>query len=135
MRWLRFSLVPALAALAATFALLPRTGAAVEIEMVEGGPGIVRFTPSDVHIDVGDRVAFTNTTERSHTASCVGCDRALAWSTGVVQPGQTVFVTFPQEGAFTYGDPSSPPDSRALLQVGDVQPAQSPSPSPSPSPA
>ncbi len=134
MKWLRFSIVPALACLAAFIALLPTTGADATMR-IKTSVGPLRFVPSDVHIEPGDRIAFVNETDSTHTATCMNCPRGRDWSTGSIQPGQTIFVTFPDEGRFQVQDDHAPTEDPAQIEVGDPPATTSPAPSPSPSPS
>jgi len=88
----RFSIVPAAAALAALFIVLPQGGADAEVGMTGTAEAWV-FSPASVEIEPGDRVAFINETSVTHSATCEGCP----WDAGDVQPGETVMVTFDEE--------------------------------------
>lgn len=94
----RYALVPVVVALAAFFAVLPQTGADAEVT-IAGVPNRFSYQPSTVRVDPGERVAFTNDTRRTHTATCTqpGC-----WDSGDIQPGETVFVTMEEEGSYGF---------------------------------
>ncbi len=98
--WVRYSLLPAAIALAALFIVLPRTGADVTIKFLGSDPNF-RLQPTTLRVEPGARVAFENDTRVTHTATCGTCAKD-AWDTGDVQPGATVFLTFDDEGSFTY---------------------------------
>lgn len=95
---LKVSIVPAIVGLSALFLALPQTGATATVEMVTATGGF-RFASADIHAGTGARIAFENRTAVTHTATCGGC----AWDTADVQPGQTVTLAFPEDGAFSYG--------------------------------
>lgn len=95
-RWFR-SLVPAVAALAAVFIVLPQGGGDATVHMVAAGDGW-GFRPATVRLEPGGRVAFVNDTGVTHTATCSGCP----WDTGDVQPGQTVLLPFLDTAAYRF---------------------------------
>jgi len=123
-RGMRNSIIPTVAALAALFIVLPKTGAGAEVVMV-GDTGAWRFEPAELRIEVGARVAFVNQTGVTHTADCVGCP----WSAGDVQPEQTRTVVFRTDGAFQYGCRYHPDLMAGILIVGAPPPSPPPSPS------
>lgn len=79
----KISIIPAVAALAALFMVLPSRPTGVEVKMV-AGQGRYRFVPDEVNIRVGQAVTFVNDSRATHTATCDGCP----WDTGPLQPGQ-----------------------------------------------
>ncbi len=97
-RWIRFSLFPAAVAFAALFIALPQTGADTTIKIVNRS-GTPTLTPSVLSVKAGARVAFENDTRQTQTATCLNCSTKAAWDSGDIQPGQTVFVTLPDEAA------------------------------------
>lgn len=116
------SLLPALAALAVLFIVLPRGGGDADVRMVAADAGWA-FDPAQIEVSVGARVAFTNDGDVTHTATCVGCP----WDTGDVQPGATAFLTFEEDaryqffcryhgashgmtGVLVVGEPTAPPE-------------------------
>jgi plastocyanin len=109
------SVIPVMAALAALFLVLPSTGADATIT-ITGEPGAWRFEPADLRIEPGQRVVFVNESGQTHTADCVGCP----WSTGDVQPAESVFVPFPEESGFTFQCRYHPEQLQGVLRVGDA---------------
>jgi plastocyanin len=120
-RGLRYSILPAVAALSAFFVVLPTTGADARIKIVDAGAGWA-FSPATVRVEPGARIAFVNQTGVTHAADCDACP----WTSGDVEPGQTRMVTFPSEigsgfhcryhpelmtGSLTVGTPPSPSPS------------------------
>jgi plastocyanin len=122
---MRYSIIPTVAALAALFIVLPKTGAGAEVTMI-GDTGAWRFEPAALEVEPGARVAFVNETGATHTADCVGCP----WSTGDVQPEQTRTVVFRTEGVYPFGCRYHPDLMTGTLIVGTPPPGSSPSPSP-----
>ena len=55
------------------------------------------YRPATVEIDKGDRVVFSNTAPRAHTAT-----RAGVFNTKRIKPGRSVGVRFGQRGTFPY---------------------------------
>jgi plastocyanin len=132
---LRVSIFPAVAALAALFIVLPQRGADATIEMV-GSTGAWRFQPAGpLRVDPGDRVAFSNDSRVTHTATCVATGDqtgACPWDSGDVQPGQTVFVTLPDDEAlYTF---ACRYHGRQLQMAGTIDTTAGSGTSPAPSP-
>lgn len=55
------------------------------------------FHPGALHVQKGSRVAFTNSSGVTHTAT-----RAGSFDTGRIKPGTSVVVHFTQKGTFAY---------------------------------
>jgi plastocyanin len=55
------------------------------------------FHPGTLRINKGARVAFTNSSDVTHTAT-----RAGSFDTGRIKPGTTVVVRFTHKGTFAY---------------------------------
>jgi plastocyanin len=55
------------------------------------------FHPGALHVTKGARVAFTNSSGVTHTAT-----RAGSFDTGRIKPGTSVVVRFTQKGTFAY---------------------------------
>jgi plastocyanin len=55
------------------------------------------FHPPTVHVKRGGKVAFTNASNVTHTATRVG-----SFDTGHIKPGTTSTVTFAKRGTFAY---------------------------------
>lgn len=130
MKILRVSILPALACLAAFFAFLPRTGADATVRIIRSTDGFI-FEPASIAVDPGQRIAFVNESKVTHTATCVGCPKGSTFDTGDVQPGQTIFATFPREGRFGYRDRYHP-EATGVVVAGNPPPEPAPSRSPSP---
>lgn len=88
-RWLKYSIIPAAAAFAALFAVLPPTGTGRKVSMVAAA-GSYRFRPAAVRVDAGGAVTFFNDSKVTHTATCDGCP----WDTGDLFPGQLRTLRF-----------------------------------------
>lgn len=124
----RYSIVPALGALAAVFLVLPTTGADATVTIAEVEGGAWAYEPAELSVAVGDRIAFTNETEVTHTANCLDCP----WKTGDIQPGQTKMVTFIEDLRATFVCRYHSELLVGTLVVGNPGPAES---APGPSPA
>jgi plastocyanin len=55
------------------------------------------YHPATLTIGAGTRVAFTNSSKVTHTAT-----RAGSFNTGHIKPGKSVIVRFTQKGTFSY---------------------------------
>ena len=97
MKFLRMSLLPAAIALSAVFLALPTTGAPVTVHIVRAGDGW-RFDPPAASLRAGKKIAFTNDTTTTHTATCDTC----GFDTRDIQPGQTAFITLRAPGTLGY---------------------------------
>ena len=132
-RALRYALMPAIAALAALFMIIPQEGAEATVTMTGDG-GTFTFEPAEVRLDSGEQIAFVNDTGTTHTATCTarGC-----FDSGDVQPGQTKFVTVDRAGSFDYfcryhgreGMSGRVLAGSEAARAADSQPSPSPSPS------
>ena len=131
-----------MAALAAVFLVLPQTGADATITVAEVAGGAWTYAPDELVIEAGQRVAFTNETETTHTADCIDCP----WSTGDIQPGQTKMVVFDEDlastfvcryhsevlvGSLTVGTPPAPDATPSPGSEG-VEPGSTTTPAPTP---
>ena len=113
----KVSILPAVAALAALFIVLPtRSGDATVA--IAGAGGEWRFEPAQVTIASGQLVAFRNETRVTHTADCVGCP----WRSGDIQPGQTRLVAFDEDATFEYRCRYHPDVLVGRLTVGEGGP-------------
>lgn len=125
MRLLRWSFVLVVACAAALAMALPHTGADATVRIVQSKGHFV-FVPEITRIEPGQRVAFVNETNQTHTAACLDCP----WDTGDIQPGQTKFMEFPETFSYPYGCRYHQELGRII--VGNAEPSPSPSPSPAP---
>jgi plastocyanin len=131
----RVSILPVVGGLAALFLVLPHTGADAKIAMT-GPEGEWTFSPDELRAEPGARVAFTNRTHITHTATCAsfeGDPSPCTWDTGDVQPGQTVFVTLPDADAtYSFGCRYHARNfgmaGRLITGAGSSVPVPSPSP-------
>jgi len=130
-RMIKGSILPALAALAALFIVLPTGGGDAEVTMVSVADGGWAFQPAEIEVDEGARIAFSNDSTVTHTATCVGCP----WDTGDVQPGETVFLTFDDAARYQFfcRYHGSTGAMTGQLTVGNP-PASTPSPAAPPTP-
>lgn len=132
MKVARYSIVPVIVAFAAFFAVLPPTGADATIRIIDQGDAWV-FAPAAAQTPVGGRIAFRNESGQTHTATCGQPD---CWDSGDIQPGETVFVETPREGAFAFfcRYHQDSPGLTGQLTVGAPEPVPSSSADPVPSP-
>lgn len=128
-RGVRFSILPAVGALAAFFMVLPQTGGDATVEMVRAR-GSWRFDPQEIRVDLGERIAFVNDSSVTHTATCTSC-AGDAWDTGDVQPGQTKLLAFEETKSYLFACRyhGQVQGMTGQLTVGDAPPPPSPSPS------
>lgn len=117
----RVSILPAVAALAALFIVLPITGANATV-VIAGTAPEWRYEPTQATIAVGERFAFRNETGVTHTADCVGCP----WRSGDIQPGQTTFLPFEEDASFEYRCRYHPEVLVGRLTVGEGGPLPAP---------
>jgi len=125
-RGFRYSVIPATAALAAFFLVLPITGSDSVVRMV-GEPGTFAFEPATIRIEPGERIGFSNESGSTHTAECVACP----WATGDVQPQDLRMVAFNEVGSFEFRCRYHP-EMTGIVGVGTEPVAPDPAPDPAP---
>lgn len=128
MRGLRTSVIPATVALAAFFLVLQVTGGDTVVRMT-GELGSFSFDQQAIRIEPGQRIAFQNDTQVTHTAECVSCP----WASGDVQPADLRLVAFDEVGAFEFRCRYHP-EMSGVIGVGTEPVAPDPTPDPAPQP-
>ena len=73
------------------------------------------FSPGSVEIEIGQSITFVNLDNDAHTAT------SASWDTGIMQPGESVTITFDEAGSFAYSCQIHPVMT-GTITVGD--PAQ-----------
>ena len=110
--------IPALAvaALLTLFGQAPASRASGETATVSktANVSIVNFAfrPGTLNVSKGTKVVFSNTSNRSHTAT-----RAGSFDTGRIKPGRAVGVRFGQKGTYRYHCKVHP-EMRGKIVVG-----------------
>ncbi len=92
-----FLIVPVVGAIAALFLVLPRTGADARVKITPAGARVTYELPPG-NLAAGQRIEIRNETRATHTFTCLGC----AVDSGDIQPDQSVFITVPDAGSFTF---------------------------------